>query len=193
MPDVFDLPLRTDEERATHDSFVGSAHEFLRAPSPIRFDHLVRRIAEEREIQFLFGSETLQQLHRVGARAKNDYAVLVKFRFCVTKLGRLDRSTRRIGFGKEKYKHAFPFEIAQRQFFPLIGTQREVGSFVTNFQHNHPPLLEIVIYQLQITCFYDEGIFRPNQPVNSSWTTKDSPAVKRADISNAIVSSGIFS
>lgn len=135
IPNLFDFPVWANQERAANNSLVGLAHELLGAPSAIRFDHLVSRIAEQRKIQFLFGLETLQQFHGIRAGAENDHAALVKFRFCVTKLGRLDRSTRSICFRKEKDKDALPLEIAQGDFLPSIGTQGKVRSFVSDFQH----------------------------------------------------------
>ena len=90
-------------------------------------------IAQEREIQFLLALEALQQLHGIGACAQDDNAAFVKFRFCVTELGRFDRSTRSVRFWEDKEDDAFPLVMAQVDFGTFVRVQGEVGGFVADF------------------------------------------------------------
>jgi len=135
VPDPFDLSIGPDEEAAAHNSFKGASHEFLGAPGTIGFDHLVRWVAKKGKIQFLFGPEALQGLDRVGAGADNDHAQFIELRFCVTKLGRLNCSTRSVCFRKEKKEDAFPPETRKGDVFSLIGCQGEFRGFVADSEH----------------------------------------------------------
>jgi len=135
VPNFLNLSIRADEKAAAHDSLVSPPHKFLVAPGPEGLDHFVGRIAEEWEIQFLLGLETLQCFHGIRTGAENGHPALIKLRFCVTKLGRFDRSTRSVGFRKEKDEDAFPLKITQGNLFAFIGIQGEVRGFVANFEH----------------------------------------------------------
>ena len=135
VPDFFDLSVGPDEKATAHNSFKGAAHEFLGAPGAIGFDHPVRGIAQKGKIQFLLGPETLQGLDGVRAGANNDHSQFIELRFCVTKLGRLNCSTRSVCFREEKEEDAFPFEIRKGDVFSLIGCQDEFRSFVADFEH----------------------------------------------------------
>jgi hypothetical protein len=61
---------------------------------------------------------------------------MVELCFCVAKLGRFDRSTRRIRFGIKEYQQALTFEFVERNFFPFIGGEGEIGGFVTDLEHD---------------------------------------------------------
>lgn len=135
VPDLLDLSIDPDQERTAHDSFEDSAHELLRPPHAIGFDHFASRIADQSEIKFLLLPEFRQIFFRVGARANDGYVLLVETSFCVTKLGRFGRSTGSIGFGKEKQHHPFSLKIGQRHLRTGIVTQCKVWCFVSNFQH----------------------------------------------------------
>jgi hypothetical protein len=145
VPDFLNLASGANENAAAHDSHVRSAHEFLGAPGTVGRNHPVRGVAEQKKIQFPLSSETLQQFHRVRTGANDHHAVLVKFRFCVTKLGRFDGSTRGIRFGKKEDQEALSLEASQRNFFPLIGTQCKVRRFVADFEHG-------VLVRIRITA-----------------------------------------
>jgi len=138
---VLDLPISADQEAAAHNPLKRPAHEFLRAPCAVGFQHFVRGVAEQRKIQFLLGLEALQQLHRIGAGTQDDRAALVELRFCVTKLGRLNRSTRSVGLRKEENQDTLPVEVAEGDFFAVIRMQGEVRSFVADFEHRTSPQL----------------------------------------------------
>jgi hypothetical protein len=112
IPDLFDFAVGADQEAAADDSLEQATHEFLAAPRAVGLNHLVRGIAEQREIQFVFVAEVLQGLHGVGAGSKNGDAELVELLFCVTKLGRFDRSTGGIRFRKKEKKDAAALEIS---------------------------------------------------------------------------------
>ena len=133
VPDYFEFAVRADQERAPNDSLEGSAHELLHAPRAIGLQHLVCGIAEQREVELLFGLETRQRLFRVRARPQDGYAQLVELLFCVAKLGRFGRSTGCVGSWKEKQQHALAAEIRKRQLTALVCSQLKVRSFVTDF------------------------------------------------------------
>jgi hypothetical protein len=111
VPDFVDFAIRRDQKSTTHDSFENPAHKFLWTPYSIRLDHLVSRIAEQRKVEFLLGLETSQRFFRIGANAQDNRILFVEALLCVTKLGRLRRSTWRVGLGKEKQRHALSLEI----------------------------------------------------------------------------------
>jgi len=71
----------------------------------------------------------------IGAHSKDGDAELVEFFFCVTKLGRFDRSTGRVCFGEEKEQDALAAKIGKRKVFPSVGFETEIGSFGAWFQH----------------------------------------------------------
>jgi hypothetical protein len=73
----------------------------------------MRGIAEQGEIELLFDPETLQRFYGIGADADYRDTQLVELRFCVTKLGRLRGSTRRVRFGVKEKQHALSFVIVQ--------------------------------------------------------------------------------
>jgi len=111
VPDFIDFAIRRDQKSATHDSFENPPHKFLWTPYSIRLDHLVSRIAEQRKVEFLLGLEISQSFFRIGANAQDNRILFVEALLCVTKLGRLRRSTWRASLGKEKQRHALSLEI----------------------------------------------------------------------------------
>jgi hypothetical protein len=98
-------------------------------------NHFVRGIAEQREIQFVLVAEVLQGLHRIGAGSENGDTELVELLFCVTKLGRFDRSTGGVRFGEKEEQDAAALEILQRELLAAVGGEGEFGSFVADFEH----------------------------------------------------------
>ncbi len=102
IPDFLDFAIRSNQKSAAHDSLENPAHELLRAPHAIFFDHLVRGITQQRKIEFLLLLEVGQSLFRVRARAQNNHVLLVEVFLCVAKLGRFGRSTWCVGFREEK-------------------------------------------------------------------------------------------
>jgi len=101
-PDVFDFAVLADEERAADDAHEGAAHEMFFLPGTEFFDGFVGGVAEQRKIKILFRLERGLGFDGVCAHAEDGDAELVEFFFCVTKLGRFDRSTGGAGFGVEK-------------------------------------------------------------------------------------------
>jgi hypothetical protein len=111
IPDLFNFAVGADQKTATDNSLEQAAHEFLPAPRAVGFDHLVGGIAEQREIELPLVAEILQSLHRIGAGSEYGDTQLIELRFCVTKLGRFDRSTRCIRFRKEEKQDAAALEV----------------------------------------------------------------------------------
>jgi hypothetical protein len=112
-PDFLDRSGTVDQNGAAGDSLETAAHKPLQAPRPVGFDHFVVRIAQQKKIQLLFCPEALEQLDRIGADTHDGHLLLVEFFFCVTKLGRLDRSTRGVGFGIKENDGAPALEVAE--------------------------------------------------------------------------------
>ncbi len=107
VPDFIDFAIRRDQKSATHDSFENPAHKFLWTPYSIRLD----QIAEQRKVEFLLRLEISQSFFRIGANAQDNRILFVEALLCVTKLGRLCRSTWRASLGKEKQRNALSLEI----------------------------------------------------------------------------------
>src|SRR5258707_13989135 len=114
VPDLFDFAVGADQKTAADNSLEQAAHEFFPAPRAVGFDHLVRGVAEQREIEFPLVAEILQSLHRVGAGSENGDTAQVKLLFCVAKLGRFDRSTGGIRLSKKEEQHAPALAILKR-------------------------------------------------------------------------------
>jgi hypothetical protein len=101
-PDVFDFAGFADEEGAADNAHEGASHEMFFLPGAEFPDGLVGGVAEQGEIQILFGLERGLGFDGVGAQAENGDAELVEVFFCVAKLGRFDGSTGSVGFGVEE-------------------------------------------------------------------------------------------
>ena len=134
-PDVFDFAGLADEERAADDAHKGAAHELFFLPGAEFSDGFVRGIAEQWEIQFLFGLERSLGFNGIGAEAKDGDAKFFEFFFCVTKLGRFYRSTAGVGLWVEEEEDALAGEVFEREFFALVGLEAEGGSFGADFEH----------------------------------------------------------
>jgi hypothetical protein len=134
-PDGFDFARFSDEERTADDAHEFAPHELLLLPGAVGFDSFVGGIAEQREIESVFGLEQGLRLDRIGAHAEDGDFDLVELPFCVTKLGRLDGSTGSIGLGIEKEEDAFTLEILEGNKFVLVGFQPEGGGFVSRLEH----------------------------------------------------------
>ena len=135
VPDFLDFAVGADQKAAADDSLEQAAHEFLAAPRAVGLNHLVRGIAEQREIEFVLVAEVLQGLHRVGAGSENRDTELIELLFCVTKLGRFDRSTRGVRFGEKEKQDAAAFEVFQRKLFAAVGGKGEFGGVVADLEH----------------------------------------------------------
>ena len=111
VPDIFDFAVWADQKAAADNSFKQAAHEFFFAPRAVGFDHFVRGIAEQWKIEFPLVAEILQGFHGIGAGSEDGDTQPIELRFCVTKLGRFDRSTRSIRFGEKEEQDAAALEI----------------------------------------------------------------------------------
>lgn len=74
IPNPGEASIRSNQKCGTHDSQEGFAEKLLHAPRAIGLDGLEVRIAEQREIQFVFGREFGLSLHFIGAAAQDDRA-----------------------------------------------------------------------------------------------------------------------
>jgi hypothetical protein len=128
-PDVFDLAGFADEEGTANNTHVGAAHELFFLPGAKFLDGFVGGIAEQREIEFVFLSEGSESFDGVGAQAEDDNAEFVEFFFCVTKLGRFNRSTGGVGFGVEEKEDALAGEVFERDFSVFVGLKTEGRGF----------------------------------------------------------------
>jgi hypothetical protein len=140
VPGLLDFAVGADEIRAAGDTLVGAAHEFLEAPSSVRLNHFVRGIAEQREIELLFGLEAGEELRSIGAGAEDDHSGFIELQACVAKLGRFDGSTGSVGLRKEEDEDALALKVVERDFLVFIGLQCEVGSFCAWFEHPSPQI-----------------------------------------------------
>ena len=111
LPDLFDFAVLSDEEGTTNDAHEGPAHELLFLPGTKLFDGFVIRVAQQREIDVFLLLEQRLGLDGIRAHAEDGHFQRVEFWLCVTKLGRLNRSTRSVGFGKEIEKDAPALEV----------------------------------------------------------------------------------
>jgi hypothetical protein len=110
-PDVFDLAGFADEEGAADNAHEGASHKLFFLPGAEFLDGFVGGIAEQGEIQILFGLERGLGFYGIGAQAEDGDAKFVEIFFCVAKLGRLDRSTGSVGFGVEEQENALAGEV----------------------------------------------------------------------------------
>jgi hypothetical protein len=74
VPNPGDASIRTNQKCGAHDSQEGFAEKLLHAPRAVCLDGLEVRIAEQREIQFVFGRELGLSLHFISAAAQDDRA-----------------------------------------------------------------------------------------------------------------------
>jgi hypothetical protein len=121
VPDLFDLAVGADQNTAADNSLEQAAHEFLASPCAVLFDHFVTGIAEQREIELPLVAEFLQGFDWVGASSENGDTECVEFLFCVTKLGRFDRSTWGVCFREEEEQDATAFEVLERELLAAVG------------------------------------------------------------------------
>jgi len=144
VPDVLELAVQTDQERASHNSKKRFAEEFLHAARAVGFDGFEIGIAEEIEIEFLLGLEAGLGFDGVAAHAEDDYAKLIELLFCVTKLGRFNRSAGSVGLRIEKEDYAFAEMVGESNVVTGVVLQAERGGFVAEFEWWHDGIL---------TCF----------------------------------------
>ena len=132
-PDFFDFAGLADEEGAADDAHEGAAHKLLFLPGAEFCDRLVSGIGEQRKIEIVLGFEGGLGFDGIGAHAEDGHTMIVEVFFCVTKLGRFDRSTRGVGFGVEEEEDAMALEISQGNKRVVVGFKAEAGCFATEF------------------------------------------------------------
>jgi hypothetical protein len=132
-PDVFDFAGFADEEGTADDAHEVAAHELFFLPGAEFPDGFVGGVAEQGEIQILFGLERGLGFDGVGAQTENGDAELVEVFFCVAKLGRFDGSTGGVGFGIKEEKDLLAGEVLEREFCAFVGFQAEGWGFGARF------------------------------------------------------------
>ena len=135
VPDVFDFAIGADQKTAADDSLEQTAHKFFPSPRAVGFDHLVRGVTKQREIELPLVAESLQGLQSIRAGSEYGHTQLIELLFCVAKLGRFDRSTGSIRLRKKEEQDATAFEVFQRKRLATVGGEREFGGFVADFEH----------------------------------------------------------
>ena len=111
IPDFLDFAVGADQKTAADDALEQAAHEFFPAPRAVGFDHPVRGIAEQREIELPLVAEFLQGLQSIRAGSEYGHTQLIELLFCVAKLGRFDRSTWGVRLRKKEEQDAAAFEV----------------------------------------------------------------------------------
>jgi len=105
-------------------------------------------IAEQREIEFVFGFEQGLAFDRVGAHAEDGHFEFVELLFCVAKLGRLDDSTGCVRFGEKENKDALAFEILKGDGFVFVGPEAEGWGFVAGLEHGDEIVASLAEYRV---------------------------------------------
>jgi hypothetical protein len=143
-PDMFDFGVGADEERAADNAHGGAAHELFFLPGAEFGDEFVSGVGEQGEIEILLGPEGGLGFDGIGAEAEDGHVEHVEIFFCVTKLGRFDGSTGRIGFGVEEEEDALAGEVGEGDGFAFVGFQGEAGGFGAWFEHSGFPSRQMV-------------------------------------------------
>ena len=110
-PGGLDFAGLANEERAADDAHEFASHELFLLPSAVGGDGFVIGVAEQGKIEFVLGFEGRLRLDGISTHAEDGHFELIELPFCVAKLGRLDDSTRCIGFREEEKENAATFEI----------------------------------------------------------------------------------
>ena len=74
VPNLRDAAVRTDQERGAHDSQKRFPQKLLHPPRTVGFDGLELRIAQQGEIQIVFGGEFGLRLQVIAAAAQENRA-----------------------------------------------------------------------------------------------------------------------
>ncbi len=141
-PNFFDFAGFADEEGAADDAHEFATHELLLLPGTVGLDGFVIGIAEQREIELVFGLEPRLGSDGIRAHAEDGDLPLFELLFCVTKLGRFDGSTGSVGFREEKEQDASALEVFQRDVLAFVGFKPEAGGFVAGLEHYPSSSLE---------------------------------------------------
>ena len=130
---MLDLAGFADEEGTADDAHVGATHKLFFLPGAEFLDGFVGGIAEQWEIEILFGLERCLGSDGIGAEAEDGDAEFIEIFFCVTKLGRFDGSTGGAGFGVEEEEDALAGEVLEGEVGAFVGFQAEGGGFGAGF------------------------------------------------------------
>jgi hypothetical protein len=66
VPDFLDFSVRSNQKSAAHGTFENPAHELLRTPYAVCFDHFVGWIAKQGKIELLLFAEVRERFFRIG-------------------------------------------------------------------------------------------------------------------------------
>ena len=108
---LLDLSIWTNDERAALDTHHFLAIHVLFFDDAQRICQRLLRVRQEREGYLELFLEFLQSCRLIGRHSDDHCPAFFKFLVRVTKLGRLDVSTRSVGLGEEVQDQGFPAEI----------------------------------------------------------------------------------
>ena len=137
-PNFFDFARFADKEGAADDAHEFATHELLLLPDAISFDGFVVGITEQGKVEPELGLEERLGSDRIGAHAEDGDFEPVELLFCVAKLGRLNGSTRGVGFRVEEEQDALVLEIFQSDGGAVVREEAEGGGFVAGSEHGIP-------------------------------------------------------
>lgn len=111
LEDVLDLAFGTDQEGRSRDPHDFLAVHVLFFDDIIGITNLLLGVSQQGVGQVIFLLKFLLLLRGVGGDAEDYGTRLLNFFVCVTKLGRLNRSTRSVGFGIKEQDDGFAAKI----------------------------------------------------------------------------------
>jgi hypothetical protein len=133
LPDFFDFSVRANQAGTADNPQKILSQKTFHAARAVGFDHFEIRVAEEREVELVFGFEFGQDVLGIRAAAQDDGIELVELRLGVAKLGRFVRSTGCESLGVEKQHHVPPMKLGEGNFRAVVRGQAEGRRFVTCF------------------------------------------------------------
>lgn len=126
VPHVPDFPVFADPVGHAHDAEKRLAQEAFHSPRAVSFDHFEFPVRQQRKVQVVLLPEFPEKLLTVAAAAEDCRVQLLEFPFCVAKLGRFIRSTRRHCLGEKVEHDILSAILGERDFFAVIGCRAEL-------------------------------------------------------------------
>lgn len=135
VPDFFDFAFGIDKKAAANNAEERASEKLLHASRSVCFDSFEIGIAKKIEVQLVLSFETSLSFYGVAAHPNDRRVQFIEFFLCVAKLGRFDRSTGSIGFGKQKEDDASAAEVGKRDIGAGVVFELEHWSLVAGFEH----------------------------------------------------------